>query len=67
MIIINSKKKDEKLIWISNDVIKAKYNEYLQAVVPMQNNKASINVKNSWRIYYIWINDWYCWYSAQAK
>lgn len=36
---------EEKEKWITMDEIQTKYNEYLQAVVPMLNNKASINVK----------------------
>ena len=36
---------DEKENWISIDEIQQKYKEYLQAVVPMFHNKASINEK----------------------
>ena len=49
--IVNDKYKQQKTTpnekenWISIDEIKAKYNEYLQAVVPMLNHKASINEK----------------------
>ena len=36
---------DEKENWVTINEIKEKYNEYLQAVVPMLNNNASINEK----------------------
>ena len=36
---------DEKQNWITINEIQEKYKEYLQAVLPMLNNKASINEK----------------------
>jgi len=33
---------NEKLNWITINELQTKYNEYLQAVVPMLNNKASV-------------------------